>query len=172
VTSQPPVVVREEAPADHAAVADLHERAFAGPDEAALVAALRALPEHRPGWSLVAVEGGRVVGHILFSRVALRGAPRGALALAPMAVLPDRQRRGIGGALVREGLRRAEAAGEPLVIVVGHPAYYPRFGFLPARPLGLLPPQDWPDEAWMALPLATHRREDRGEVVYAPPFGL
>jgi putative acetyltransferase len=168
----PPLVVREEAPADHAAVTDLHELAFAGPDEAALVAALRALPEHRPEWSLVAVEGERVVGHILFSRVGLRGCDRGALALAPMAVAPDRQRRGIGGELVREGLRRADAAGEPLVIVVGHPAYYPRFGFVPARPLGLLPPENWPDEAWMALPLAAHRPEDRGAVVYAPPFGL
>jgi putative acetyltransferase len=166
------VVVREEQPADHAAVRALHQAAFEGPDEAALVDALRALPEHRPGWSLVAVEEGRVVGHILFSRVGLRGAPRGALALAPMAVVPDRQRQGIGGALVREGLRRADAAEEPLVIVVGHPEYYPRFGFVPARPLGLLPPEEWPDEAWMAAPLGAYAPEDRGAVQYAPPFGL
>jgi putative acetyltransferase len=88
-----------------------------------------------------------------------------------VAVAPDRQRQGIGGELVREGLRRADAAGEPLVIVVGHPEYHPRF-VVPARPLGLLPPEDWPDEAWMALPLAAHHPEDRGAVEYAPPFGL
>lgn len=166
------VVVREEQPADHAAVRALHQAAFEGPDEAALVDALRALPAHRPEWSLVAVDDVRVVGHVMYSRVGLGDGPRGALALAPMAVVPDRQRQGIGGALVREGLRRADAAGEPLVIVVGYPEYYPRFGFVPARPLGLLPPEEWPDEAWMAIPLGAHRPEDRGAVQYAPPFGL
>jgi len=94
-----------------------------------------------------------------------------ALALAPVSVTPERQNDGIGSALIEEGLRRADAMGEPLVIVLGHPAYYPRFGFKPARSLGILPPDDaLPDEAFMVRRLSRYDPTIRGRVEYPEAF--
>jgi putative acetyltransferase len=108
--------------------------AFGRPDEADIVDRLR---EHaRVYLGLVAIDGETIIGHILFTSVTLRGGgtPHTVMALAPMSVLPARQRRGIGSALVRAGLQACRAAGHDVVIVVGHPAYYPRFGSsAPAR---------------------------------------
>ena len=90
-----------------------------------------------------------------------------------MCVTPDRQRRGIGSALVREALRRAEARGEPLVLVLGHPGYYPRFGFAPAAELGLTPPDARiPSEAFMAIRLRAYDPTLRGQVVFPPAYSL
>lgn len=115
----------------------MHMAAFPTDAESRLVDALRA---NGGAWvSLVAERAGRVVGHILFSPVRLDpdpGAPRGA-GLAPVAVLPDHQRRGIGGALVREGLSRCRALGVEFVVVLGDPGYYGRFGFRRASAKGL-----------------------------------
>ncbi len=121
--------VSEEQPADIAAIASLNRAAFGGPGEAELVDRLRevgALPI-----SLVAREGDEILGHIAFSPVVADGkAGRGlGLGLAPMAVRPDRQREGIGTKLVERGLEIAAASGAPFVVVLGHPDYYPRFGF-------------------------------------------
>jgi putative acetyltransferase len=90
----------------------------------------------------VAVDGGRIVGHILFSPITVETNHQGikGMGLAPMAVLPERQRQGIGSALVREGLSLLSAQQCPFVIVVGHPEYYPRFGFVPASQYGLICP--------------------------------
>ena len=90
-----------------------------------------------------------------------------------MSVAPGRQRRGIGSAVVREALRRAEERREPLVFVLGHPSYYPRFGFRPAAELGLTPPHpSIPSEAFMALVLRDYDRTLRGRVVFPPAFGV
>src|SRR4051794_35870892 len=122
-------IIRPETTADLAAIREVNRIAFGGDDEARLVDALREGGYARV--SLVAEEDGRVVGHILFSALTIV-TPRGnveALALAPMAVVPSHQRKGIGSLLVGEGLRVCRGAGQRIVIVVGHPEFYPRFGF-------------------------------------------
>jgi putative acetyltransferase len=165
------MVVRAEGPADHVAIRRVHEQAFGpGSVEAALVEALRAAGAHVPDLCLVAVEGEEVVGHIFFSRARLESGDE-VLALAPMAVAPEWQRRGIGSALAQAALRRAESTALPLVVVVGHPGYYPRFGFEPAGPLGLRAPFEVPAEAWMALRLPAYTPAARGLVTYAEAFG-
>jgi putative acetyltransferase len=110
--------------ADHEAVREVHRLAFASEVEPKLVDALREAGD--AVISLVAESEGRVVGHVLFSRLE---APMPALALAPVAVLPDRQRQGAGSRLIEEGLRQSQEAGWGAIFVVGEPAYYSRFGF-------------------------------------------
>jgi len=120
-------MIRYARPDDHAAIAEVNELAFGQPDEARLIERLRA--DGDVLFELVAVEGGDVVGHILFSRLF---ADRNALfaALAPMAVRPGLQRSGTGSALVRAALESAREFGAHGVLVLGHREYYPRFGFL------------------------------------------
>lgn len=109
------------------AVDRIETAAFARPDEARLVAALRV--EGRVAVELVATEGGVPVGHVLFSRCTVAPATLAVAAVAPVAVLPARQKAGIGSALIREGLARCAGAGFDAVAVLGDPAYYRRFGF-------------------------------------------
>ena len=162
--------VRTERPADRAAVRRVHESAFGGPAEANLVDGLRGTPAWLPDLSLVAESAATgVVGHALFSVVDLDGGPE-LLSLGPMGVLEAHQRAGVGTALVEEGLARARRTLYPLVVVLGHPTYYPRFGFTPARALGIGTPYDAPDDAWLALPLATYDRSIRGMVRYPAPW--
>ncbi len=154
-------VVADERPADRAAVRRVEEAAFGRAGEADLVDALR----ERPGaLSLVAREGEEVIGHLLLTAATVEAgaAPWQALGLGPMAVAPPRQRRGVGSALVRTALERARAAGAELIVVLGHPEYYPRFGFAPAARLGLRCKWPVPDEAFMALELAPGAAARRG----------
>ena len=170
------ILIRAEEPGDIAAIGEVNELAFGGGGEALLVAKLREWPGFIPELSLVAVKGGKIVGHILISPVEI--APGGgsrraipALSLAPMAVLPEFQNQGIGSALVRRGLEEARRLGHGIVVVVGHPHYYPRFGFEPARPRGLEAPFPVPDEAFLALELVPGALKDvKGTVVYPPAF--
>jgi putative acetyltransferase len=176
------ILVRAETEADVSAVRRLNELAFGRTEEASLVDALRAAAH--PHVSLVAVEDGEVVGHIFFSPVSIEpddsvstqaaAAAGGAAAmgLAPMAVLPQRQNRGIGSQLIREGLRACRSLGCEVVVVLGHPEYYPRFGFVPASRVGLRSEYDVPDEVFMATELAAGALEGmRGLVKYHPAFG-
>ena len=118
--------------------------------------ALRDADAHVPELCLVAVLDGSVVGHIAFSCARL--------------VLPEYQRRGAGSALISAALRRAAETHFPLIVVVGHADYYPRFGFEPADALGIKAPFDVPPEAWMAYRLPAYTPEARGTVVYPDAF--
>lgn len=169
-------IIRNEAPGDHLAVHRLLEAAFGRPQEADLVDRLRDIDPHI---SLVAVLDGQVVGHIYFSPVAIESArdaqppPTGlTLGLGPMAVLPAHQNQGIGSQLVRQGLDVCRQRDVTAVVVVGHPGFYPRFGFVPARALGLECEFPVPDEVWLVLDLLppgpTGRRT--GTVRYRPEF--
>ena len=131
--------------------------------------ALRDADVHVPELCLVAVLDGSVVGHIAFSGARLAFGPQ-VLALAPMAVLPQYQRRGAGSALISAALRRAAETHFPLIVVVGHADYYPRFGFEPADALGIKAPFDVPPEALMAYRLPAYTPEARGTVVYPDAF--
>jgi putative acetyltransferase len=164
--------IRPESPADYDAVAEVTAAAFGKQDEARLVEAIRASPEYVPELTLVAEDDGRIVGHVMFSYSALDGSDTPLLQLSPLSVVPERQGQGIGAALTRESLRLADERGEPLVLVLGHPTYYPRFGFRPASTLGLEAPNpEWPDEAFMAVPLTAYDPALRGRVTFAPAFG-
>jgi putative acetyltransferase len=143
----PAWTIRLEQPIDLDQIHDLHREAFRGPHEAELVDAVRSSPFFIPELSLVAVtDDGSVLGHVLISQIELRAdgdeAPVTALALAPVAVLPQHQGRGIGSALVREALAIADERDEPIVAVLGAASFYGRFGFSPAAGLGLSSPYD------------------------------
>lgn len=161
--------VRPERADDREAVRRIHELAFGQPDEADLVDALRAAGDHVPELCLVAEQDGDVVGHILFSRARLDAGPE-VLALAPMGVLPEHQRQGVGSALVRESMKRAAETEFPFVVVVGHADYYPRFSFGPAAPHGIEAPFEIPPEAWLVHRLPAYSSDARGTVIYAPAF--
>ena len=145
------IIVRDEKSGDVAAVREINELAFEKPVEANIVERLRAACKSHV--SLVAVIDEKVVGHILFTPVTIDGsAIRGGMGLAPMAVHPERQRRGVGKELVRAGIARLESESRPFIIVIGHPAYYPRFGFERASGRGLS--SQWegiPDEGFMVI---------------------
>jgi putative acetyltransferase len=163
------VTLRTELPADHAGVRRVNELAFGQPGEADVVDALRAAGAAT--LSLVAVDGDRVVGHILFSPVTV-ASPSGdftALGLAPMAVLPELHRRGVGSRLVRAGLDELRRAGHEVVVVLGHPGYYPRFGFERASARGIRWEHDAPDEAFLVLELRPGALRGRGGVVRYRP---
>jgi putative acetyltransferase len=148
------ISIRRERSADIAAIRAVNEAAFDQSAEADIVAALRdACPDIL---SLVAESDGEIVGHILFSPVTIEDGSqsRQGMGLAPMAVIPNRQREGIGSALVTAGLQMLRAQGCPFIIVLGHPEFYPRFGFVPASRHGLI--SQWegvPDAAFMVLVL-------------------
>jgi putative acetyltransferase len=149
----------------------VNEAAFGGSDEAALVEKLRG--DGHALVSLVAELDGAIVGHIMFSRMWIETS-RGllsAVALAPLAVLPEHQRKGIGGFLIQHGLEQLQGRDETIVIVVGHPGYYPRFGFSADRAKALESP--FPVEVFMAIELRPGALDGiRGPVVYPPAFGL
>ena len=150
------ITIRPERPDDTAQVRRVNELAFGQPAEADLVERLR--QACTDSLALVAEDDG-VVGHILFTPVVVESTARPVLGmgLAPMAVLPDRQRQGIGSQLVRRGLDILRERNCPFVVVVGHPEYYPRFGFEPASVHGLA--SQWegiPDAAFMVLVLNAH----------------
>lgn len=149
---------------DESAIAEINRRAFGGGEEAGLVAALR--HEGAAAVELVALEAGEPLGHILLSPLL---APEGCLALAPLAVHPKAQGRGIGAALVRAALREAENQGWKAVFVLGEPAYYGRFGFSAALAQPFETP--FPPEAFQALELEKGALTGKAcRLRYAPAF--
>ncbi|MEO0558466.1 MAG: N-acetyltransferase [Bacteroidota bacterium] len=166
------IQIRPERPDDITAIRAVNVAAFGQPDEADLVDRLRPTDGYL---SLVAVLNDAVVGHSAFSAMTLSPArpERTFYGLAPMAVLPDRQRRGIGSALVRAGLDACRDAGADAVFALGHPTYYPRFGFTPATDLGLASEYDVPREAFMAMELRAGALEGvLGVAQYHPAFAM
>jgi putative acetyltransferase len=162
--------VRLEHVEDIATTREINEAAFGTSAEAALVDLLRSRGQLVV--SMVAEAAGRQVGHIAFSTVVCDGRPelRGA-GLGPMAVLPRHQRRGLGSLLVRAGLERCSALAFDYVVVLGHPDYYPRFGFVPGQRFGLRCRWDVPENVFMALELrAGALAGASGLVAYRPEF--
>ena len=165
-----PFAIRRERPEDEAEVARVIEAAFGDRSVAEFAARIRASAGYVPELAFVAKEDGEVVGHTMLSEIVLVGHERPLLILTPMAVRPDRQRTGVGSALVRAALETADARGEPLVLVEGVPSYYPRFGFRSATALGIeRPDARIPEEAWLVAPLRRFDPALRGRVVY-PDF--
>jgi putative acetyltransferase len=164
------MLIRAEEEKDRTAVHAVNVSAFDTPLEADLVDALRARAE--PVVSLVAEDNGAILGHIMFSPVSLSGHPAlRIMGLAPMAVAPVRQRRGIGSALVRAGLEQCKQLGFCAVVVLGHPAYYPRFGFTSSTRFGIGCEYDVPEEAFMVVELhAGFLRGRSGTIKYDAAF--
>lgn len=162
---------RPETAADVPAIRAVDLAAFDTALEADLVDALRADSSWIPGLSLVTVTpDDTVIGHALLTRCHIGGIP--ALCLAPVAVRPEHQRTGAGAAAVRAALAAARNQGEHTVTVLGHPGYYPRFGFTRASLHGIRPPMDVPDDAMLALDLNSDRPLPSGALRYAAPFGI
>ena len=165
------MLVRAEKECDRDAVRKINMSAFDTPSEADLVDALR--ENAQPIVSLVAEENGEVVGHIMFSPVSLSGHPDiHMMGLGPMAVAPAHQNRGIGSALVRTGLEQCRQLNFDAVVVLGHPEYYPRFGFSPSSKFGIDSEYNVPEEVFMAMELRSEALERKtGKVRYHPAFG-
>ncbi|MDX3638909.1 N-acetyltransferase [Streptomyces sp. MB09-02B] len=163
---------RPETSADREGVYGVNAAAFETDAEAGLVDALREDPgAWLPGMSYVAeAPDGTIAAYALITRCHVDEAP--ALALAPVAVLPDHQRQGAGAAVVRAVLEAARARGERLVLVLGHPGYYPRFGFVRASEYAIRPAFEVPDEAMMALVLDGSATVASGTIRYPAAFGV
>lgn len=164
-------VIRPETSVDYEAIRAVNDAAFGETEESTLVDRLR--HDGCVVASLVAEESGRVVGHVLFSDLPISTARREipAAALAPLAVHPDWQRRGIGRELLQAGLLACRAAGKAAVIVLGHPGYYRQFGFSPELARGISSPYTNHGDAWMAIELEPGSLADvTGSVTYPPAF--
>jgi putative acetyltransferase len=162
------VIVRQERREDEPELARLIDAAFGDAETSAFTAALRRSDGYVPELTFVADDDGELVGFTMLSYVPV-GARR-VLILTPMAVRPDRQRAGIGKAVVRAAIAAADARREPVVLVEGVPSYYPQFGFRSATELGFEKPHPGiPEQAWLALPLSAYEASCRGRVEY-PSF--
>lgn len=167
-------IIRQETPSDIAAIHAVNKQAFDNREsEPGLVNAIRNSENFIKELSLVAEENRQIVGHILFSRIHIEteSGQTSAIALAPMAVLPEYQKQGIGSRLVRHGLVECKRLGHAIVIVLGHTAYYPRFGFSAASAKSLECPFGDCGDHWMALELIPDTLQAiNGKVVYPPAF--
>ena len=163
------ISVRFERPDDAAGIRETNQLAFESPLEADLVDALRGSADYL---SLVATSDEQIVGHILFTPIRLEPPVAVRIAgLAPMAVRPQHQRRGVGGQLIRAGLDECRRTGYSAVVVLGHPEYYPRFGFVPGHTFGLTCEFPSPPEAFMAIELVPDALAGTtGVVCYRPEF--
>ncbi|GLC88531.1 GNAT family N-acetyltransferase [Lysinibacillus piscis] len=167
-------MIRQEQAADYPAVEAVIQAAFVNEEisdkqEHHVVKKLRNSQAFIPELSLVAERNGRIIGHILLTKIHIGEAI--SLALAPVSVLPDFQQQGIGTRLIQEALQKAQKLGYHSVIVLGHPAYYPKFGFMPASQWHIIAPFDVPQEAFMALELCENGLQDvTGVVKYDEAF--
>lgn len=169
------MVIRREEARDEGAIYEVVKNAFATAEhtdgnEHDLVNALRKGRAYIPELSLVAEIDGKIVGHILFTRAEVGDAA--VLALAPLSVLPEYQRQGVGTALIREGHRLARELGYGYSIVLGSETYYPRMGYLPADTFGIQAPFDVPRGNYMVCKLADSASAVQGTVRYAKEFGI
>ncbi len=168
------VQVRSERAGEESLVWAINESAFGRADEARIPDAIRGTDRWIEDGSLVAVDtAGRLVGHLLLSEgdlVAADGSQRRIWMVGPVAVVPELQGRGIGSMLMHAAIALATARSQPVLVLLGHPTYYPRFGFESARSIGIDPPQPWSDGAWMALRLPAWTPDLRGVAHFAAAF--
>lgn len=163
--------IRPETPSDYPAIAEVNDLAFGQPNEGKLIENLRKNQKFVPELSLVAEVNGKIVGHILFFPIKIKsagGKGKDTISLAPLAVLPDFQNQGIGGELIKEGLKACQKNGYDSVVVLGHPEYYPKFGFEPTGKWGIRDPFGAPAEAFMALELKRGSLEDISGIAEYP----
>jgi len=167
------MLIRTEQPPEYETVEMIHETAFGGRNEADVVRAIRQSAGYRAEWSLVAEELGTISGHVLFSHVGLEdgeGSIREVVVLAPLAVLPEKQRRGVGSALVQHGIGVLESLSEFLVVVRGDLAYYGRLGFQPSFKVGIHAPFPIAADHYLARRLQAYTADCRGVVRYPATF--
>ena len=168
------VEIRPERPGEAAAIHAINDAAFGNvDDESAIVDRLRGTDRWIEGGSLVAADGDELVGHLLLSEGDLdldSGGARRVWMIGPVAVVPARQRQGIGDALMRAAIALATEHGQPLLILLGHADYYPRFGFEPARGIGIEAPRPWRDGNWLALRLPAWEPALRGIARFPEAF--
>ena len=167
--------IRKERIQERAAISELIQEAFAGAEhsdgtEAELAAALWNGTAFIPELSLIAEQDGELAGYILFTKAEVGG--QTVLALAPLAVKPKFQRQGIGTALLRHGHETAQKLGYSYSLVLGDPAYYGKEGYVPAEPLGVIIPADFPAEYFLLRQLQKEAAPISGAVRYAPEFGI
>jgi putative acetyltransferase len=166
------ITVRPESAEDIRAIDVVHISAFGGEAEAQLVSALRESATYNRELSLVAELGGRIVGHVLLTRVPLRkdGTEKNVLALGPMSVVPSQSHRGIGSELINASISLATDKGYGAIVVLGHPEYYKRFGFVPARDLQVSCNLPAPEDALTVMEVVTGNLAGGGHVEYPEPF--
>lgn len=167
--------IRKEEPKDYTKIYEVVKSAFSSAEhtdgnEHELVNALRAGSAYIPELSLVAEEKGRIVGHIMFTKAQIGEVT--VLALAPISVLPEYQRKGVGTALIEEGHRIAGQLGYGYSVVLGSDKYYPQFGYVSAASLGITPPFDVPGENFMAFKIRQDSPCIHGMMKYAEEFGI
>ena len=164
------LIIRSETIEDYDTIFEVNKLAFGQENEAKLVENLRQGHNFNPQLSLVAVKNSEVVGHILFSDVIIQSQKGDfwALALAPLAVHPEYQNQGIGTQLVQQGLKQCKTLGYLVVIVIGHPTFYTRFGFSSAKAKGLSVIWQVPDEAFLILELIPNALDGISGVVKYP----
>ena len=167
------MIIRVENKQDFDSVYELNLQAFNQIAEPELVDKLRLSDRFIPELSLVAEIDNKVLGHILFTKIFIQSeaVSKESLALAPMAVLPDYQKEGIGKQLIKSGIEKAKSLGYESIVVLGHAEYYPKFGFMPASKFGIVAPWEVPDDVFMALELKDNALKSvSGLVNYAQAF--
>ncbi|MEN8106563.1 MAG: N-acetyltransferase [Pseudomonadota bacterium] len=166
------ITVRPESSGDARAIDVVHISAFGGEAEALLVSALREASSYNRELSLVAELNGRIVGHVLLTRVPLRkhGEEKNVLALGPMSVVPSQSHRGIGSELIQACVNLAREKGYGAIVVLGHPEYYQRFGFRPAKELQVTCNLPAPEDALTAIEIVEGNLAGGGHVEYPEPF--
>lgn len=169
------MLIRQERPEDYEAVYRVIKEAFAKAEhtdgnEANLVVKLRKSESFIPELSLVAVDGEKIVGHIIFTKALVHGVE--VLALAPLAVLPDYQNRGIGLSLIEAGHQAANELGYEYAVVLGHAKYYPKAGYVPASQFGIKAPFAVDDESFMAICFSKSQTKLHGTMEYDKAFGI
>jgi len=161
--------IRQEVKEDHKRVYEITKMAFDQENESKLIEKIRSGPNFIPELSLVAEKDNEIVGHILFSKIKIVGESEyETLMLAPIAVIPELQKQGIGGKLIKNGIEKAIELGFDSIIVVGHKDYYPKFGFQKASKWGIKCPFEVPDGAFMAIELTENALENKAGVVQFP----
>lgn len=167
--ARPPdtITLRTAEPEDRPAILEVVRAAFDNDEEVELVQSIWAAPEYLADLEIVAEHEGRILGHVLHSTGYI--GTHQLVALAPLAVHPDHQLRGIGSALMKEAIARADREGHPAIVLLGNPAFYGRFGFEPARSLGIHTDMDIPAEPdpFLARPLTHYSPDIRGAFRYA-----